>query len=168
MRSRLVLAIAALLSIGAADAQEKKEGETSQYKVEFHIQDSADTAKSARRYSMLIDANSKGTFRVGNRVPYTTGTPTAQYQYADVGVNIDTRLREVGSRVGLNADLELSGIVQSDKTVGATVNPNPTISSFRITINAVVAPGKRIQVASVDDPTTMRRFEVDATITRTN
>ena len=169
MRSRLVIAITALLYTGSADAQEKKDSGAAQYKVEFHIQDSADTAaKGARRYSMLIDANSKGTFRVGNRVPYTTGTPTAQYQYADVGVNIDTRLRDVDGRVGLSADLELSAIVQNDKTPGATVNPNPTISSFRVAINAVVTPGKRVQVASVDDPITMRRFDVDATITRTN
>ena len=168
MHSRLVIAIAALLYVDSADAQEKKDSETVQYKVEFNIQDSSDTPKGARRYSMLIDANSKGTFRVGNRVPYTTGTPTAQYQYADVGVNIDTRLRDVGGKVGLNADLELSAIVQNDKTSGATVNPNPTISSFRITINAVVAPGKRTQVASVDDPITMRRFDVDTTITRAN
>ena len=62
MCSRLVIAIAALLYVGSADAQEKKDSETVQYKVEFHIQDSADTAKGPRRYSMLIDANSKGTF----------------------------------------------------------------------------------------------------------
>ena len=178
MRFKTVLAIVALLSTVRAHGQEKKEGaDAAQYKVEFHIQDSADTtAKGARRYTMLIDANSKGTFRVGNRIPYATGTfqpgvggpATTQYQYADVGVNIDTRLRDIGGKIGLSSDLEISALVQNEKPAGASVGANPTFSSFKIGINTVVAPGKRVQVASVDDPITMRRFDVDATITRVN
>ncbi len=178
MRLTTVLAIVALLSTVRADAQEKKDStEPAQYKVEFHIQDSADTAaKGARRYAMLIDANSKGTFRVGNRIPYATGVfqpgmggnATTQYQYADVGVNIDTRLRDIAGKIGLSTDLEISALVNNERPAGATANGNPTISSFKISINTVVAPGKRVQVASVDDPITMRKFDVDATITRVN
>jgi hypothetical protein len=150
-----------------ATAQEDKV--PAQYKVEYHIQDSADrTPKGARRYMMIIDANSKGTFRVGNRIPYVagqgpTGSPT-QYQYADVGVNIDTRLRELAGKISLSTDLEISSLVQNEKPAGA----NPTISSFRVGINTVVEPGKRAQVAAVDDPITMRKFDIDATVTKVN
>jgi hypothetical protein len=178
MRRTTVIAILAVLSTARAGAQEKKEStDPSQYKVEYHIQDSADTpAKGARRYAMLIDANSKGTFRVGNRVPYASGvsqpgpggTATTQYQYADLGVNIDTRLRDMSGKVFLSADMDLSDLVRNDKPSGAAANANPTISSFRININTAVPLGKRVQVASVDDPITMRRFDVDATITKVN
>jgi hypothetical protein len=176
MRSSAVLALAFLLP-ASLPAQDKKDGvDTAQYKVEFHIQDSADTAtKGVRRYSMLIDANSKGTFRVGNRVPYATGaflpnqggSASTQYQYADVGVNIETRLRDAGGgKIGLSADLEISAVVQKPAT--PAVGANPTISSLRIALNTVLAPGKRVSVASVDDPITMRSFDIEATVTKIN
>lgn len=177
MHLRTPAALIALLWIVPLQAQEKREdSNTAQYKVELQIQDNADTAaKGTRRYTMMIDTNGKGTFRVGNRIPYVSGSylpgqkePAAtQYQYVDVGVNIDTRLRDAGGgKVSLNSDIEISALVQ--KPAGATVSANPTISSLRMTLNTVMAPGEPVLVASVDDPITMRKFDVEATVTKVN
>jgi hypothetical protein len=142
------------------------------YKVDITIRDASETASAGRRYSMLIEGGSKGTFRIGSKVPYTTGTaqsgqaaPVAtQYSYADIGVSIDARLREMGSQVGLSADIDVSNLVKSS-TGGVLL---PTIGSIRISVNSVLNPGKPTMVASIDDPVTARRFDIEATVTKVN
>src|SRR5215467_1249397 len=53
-------------------AQQKTE--TTVYKVEFNIHDGSDLrAKAGRRYTILVLNNSKSVFKVGDRVPYSTG-----------------------------------------------------------------------------------------------
>src|SRR5512138_1135159 len=102
MRASILLIL--LTAAVPAVAQEATPvGRASVYKVDFTIRDGSESASAGRRYSMLIEPNGKGTFRVGTKVAYTTGTiqagsaPVAtQYNFADIGVNIDARLREVG------------------------------------------------------------------------
>ena len=147
------------------------------YRVEFNIHDGTDAAaKAGRHYTLLIDANGKGVFKAGSKVPYATGSfqsgagspqVATQYNYADVGVNIDANLREVNGRVSLSATLDLSTLVQPDKGAAMTP-PTPTIAQLRVSINAMLTPGKPTQVAAIDDPVTMRKFEVYATITKVN
>lgn len=149
------------------------------YRVEFQLRDNGDqTAPTVRRYSMLMDPAGRGSFRLGQRVPYTTGqvqsvsnatapVVSSQFQYADVGVNIDCRLRESGSKVALNSDLEISTVAPPNKNV--PTNPlAPTFGTLRLTVAALVTPGKGATVASIDDPVTHRKFDVEATVTRVN
>jgi type II secretory pathway component GspD/PulD (secretin) len=128
---------------------------------------------------MLVSANGKGTFRVGNRVPYATGAFQAstganplqvntQYQYFDVGVNIDCWIREGAGKVNVRADLDVSTVVQHDRSGAAGTAPNPTISQIKMNVDAMVNPGKPTVVASIDDPVTMRKFDVDVTVTKMN
>lgn len=162
---------------GLAPAQERSDPAV--YRVEFQLRDSADKAAPVvRRYSMLVDPTGKGSFRLGQRVPYSTGqvqtvssgsTPvlSSQFQYADVGVNIDCRLRETGSKVSLNSDLDISTVAPPD--TGVPSNPMaPTFGTLRLAISAVLTPGKPATVASIDDPVTHRKFEVEATVNRMN
>src|SRR5712692_5704154 len=169
------------LSLGSAGAQEKSEpGNTNVYKVDFVIRDGSDAAaRSGRRYSLLIDASGKGLFRVGQRVPYATGSfqpglagagvsplVSTQYSYADVGVNIECRLREMGGKIELHVSLDMSTLVQPDRA--PPTPPNPTIGTARIEMDAMVAAGKTSQIASIDDPVTMRKLDVEATVTKLN
>ena len=147
------------------------------YRVEFNIHDGSDAAaKIGRRYTMLIDANGRGTFRAGNKVPYATGSfqsgagspqVATQYNYAEIGVNIDARLKDLNGKVSLSADLDLSTLVQPDKGAAMTP-PTPTIAQLRVAISAALNPGTPTLVAAIDDPVTMRKFEVEATITKVN
>jgi len=174
---KLSLITAASLMLPALAYSQERPGGTPVYRLEFNIHDGADAAsKAGRRYSQTIELNGKGVFRVGSKVPYATGAmqsgastgavPVAtQYNYADIGVNIDSRLREAGERILLLADLDLSTIAQRDKS--STGTPlTPTISSLRVSVSAALTPGKPALVASIDDPVTMRKFDVEATITK--
>ncbi|MGC9969132.1 MAG: hypothetical protein ABSE56_00950 [Bryobacteraceae bacterium] len=180
MRIAAPLIFASLLaSTVSLRAQEKKESVTpGVYRVEFNIRDGSEAAaKVGRRYAMLIAANGKGTFRVGNRVPIATGGLQpgggtegssklyTQYQYFDIGVNIDCRLRELNGKVDLNADIDVSTIVEHEKGAAA-IPPNPTVASIRLSVGTILDLGKPALVASIDDPVTMRRFDVQATVTK--
>jgi hypothetical protein len=186
-RSAKVLA-SALLAAAAlpAPAQEKKDGILSAtYKVEFRIRDGSDAAaKDGRRYTMLIDTTGQGTFRVGDRVPVVTGSfqqgvggsgvsplVNTQFSYFDTGVNIDTRLIEQQQgKVTINATIDVSTIVtHKPDTSGAVPGPaslQPTVSQIKIGVNATVSPGKASHVASIDDPVSQRKFDVEAVVTK--
>ena len=183
MRTVVTLIFATLLAPALpVFSQEKKDPtEPTVYKVEFIIHDGSDAAaKAGRRYTILIETGGKGTFRAGNRVPYATGSlqpgPSApgvsplvatQYQYVDTGVNIDCRLRDSSGKVSLNADIDVSTVVQRDQRAAANP-PNPTVASIRIGVNAVLSAGKPTLVASIDDPVTMRKFDVEARVIKVN
>jgi hypothetical protein len=166
---KMCTALFALLAVIAplAVAQDQPmTGGSPVYKVEFNIHDGTDAAaKAGRRYTMLIDSSNKGSFKVGNRVPVSSGS--GQVNYVDVGVNIDCNVQENNSgRVRLHADLDLSTILPLDKNTPAP--SNPTISQLRLNVNAVVNPGKPTIVAAIDDPATMRKVDVEMTVTRSN
>ena len=139
--------------------------EPSVYKADFLIRDSTDAgAKNGRRYTIVLTRANKGTFRVGNRVPISTEPGSKQFQYYDVGVNIDCTVVESGTKLSIHADLDLSTASQGEKNPGG----NPTISQVRLNIDTSVVPGKPMIVASFDDPVTSRKFEVEATIAKVN
>jgi hypothetical protein len=178
MRNRAVLFLATLLiPTLPVGGQEKGGTDSGVYRVEFNIHDGSDAAaRTGRRYTIMIEANDKGIFRVGQKVPYATGsfqpgvsgvTPLTQFNYAEIGVNIDCRINEVNGKVRVKATLDLSTVVQQDKNT-APMPPNPIIGQLRIEVNALVNPGKPTMVASVDDPVTLRKFDVEATVTKVN
>jgi hypothetical protein len=147
------------------------------YKVEFTIRDSSPAAaQSSRRYTMLVESDGRGVFRLGNRVPYITGGSlantsatlvNAQYNYAEIGVNIDCRVREVNSKVSLSTNLEISSVVPYDKGAPAS-GPNPTIANTRIEVTTELEAGKPAIIATVDDPVTQRKLDIEAVATKVN
>lgn len=160
-------------------AQERVDASTRRFfKVEMTIRDSADASAktSPRRYTILIDSEGRGTLRSGARVPYATTSfqpgaggnaamTSTQYQYMDAGVNIDLTAREVGDRVYLRTELDVSSVQQYEKGP-APVPPAPTVVSTRLNSATLLAIGKPATIITIDDPSTNRRFSVEATVTR--
>jgi hypothetical protein len=179
MRSPAILVLASLLApILPVHAQEKT-AEPTMYKVEFAIRDGGQAAaQTGRRYTMVVSANEKGIFRIGEKVPYVTSSfqpgiggagpqPLMQYTYLDTGVNIECRLRELNGKITLHADLDISAVRPHEKT--ETLNPpNPTVDAIRLGVSTLMSPGKPAQIVSMDDPVTMKKFDVEATVTKLN
>lgn len=175
---RFVLLTALLLPTLAVRGQEKGT-DTGVYTVEFNIHDGGDTgAKAGRRYIMMIDGNEKGVFRAGQKVPYATGSfqpaggsngaapmVSTQFNYAEIGVNIDCRLNDSNGKVRMKATLDMSTMSPREKGAGP-LPPNPTIGQVRMEMNALVTPGRPTTVASIDDPVTGRKLDVQVTITQ--
>ena len=165
MRFSAMVLTLAMLSPAAVLAQE-----SSTYKVDFTIRDTGDAGgKTGRKYSLLVNRGEKSTFKVGNRVPVATGSQSGnammntQFTYIDVGLNIDCRVAEIGSKVAVHADLDISTAVMPEKTNPV---PNPTISSIRLNIDTTVMPAKPTVIASFDDPVTGRKFDIDVSVAK--
>ena len=179
MRNPAILALASLLApIFPVHAQEKA-AEPAMHKVEFAIRDGSQAAaQTGRRYAIVVSANEKGIFRIGEKVPYATSSfqpgmggagpqPLMQYTYLDTGVNIECRLRELNGKITLNADLDISAVRQHEKT-DTLHPPNPTVAAIRLGVSSLMSPGKPTQIVSMDDPVTMKKFDVEATVTKLN
>jgi hypothetical protein len=161
-------------------AQEKTNAPVAVYKVEYRIRDGSDAAsKNGRRYTILMDTTGRGTFKVGERVPVATGSfqpgvggvgvnplVNTQFNYLDVGVNIDTNVKEQDGKVALFSSMDISTIVEHKQQTGSAVLSNPTVAQIRIVVNTQVTPGKPTLVASIDDPVTQHRFDVEAVVTK--
>lgn len=171
----MLIAGSLVFSLLPAQSQDKA-ADSAIYKVEFNIRDGSDAAKAGRHYTLVVDSSGKASFRVGEKVPYATNqfqpgvggsnpVVATQFTFLDVGVNIDCRVRELNGRISLTADLDISNITPPAKGAGTT--PNPTVAAIRIRgVSAMLTPGKPAMVASIDDPVTGRRFEVEATVTK--
>jgi hypothetical protein len=145
------------------------------YKVELTMRDATDvSAKAGRRYVILIDTHGAGSFKIGNREPVASGSflpstggagmnplVNTQYTYIDTGVNIDCHLEQVDSKLQLRAEIDISSTMPPKGSV-----PNPAIGQLKLNVMALLTPGKRTVVASVDDPVTNRKFDVEALVTK--
>ena len=160
---------AALVCSGLTVRAQDREGPA--YKVDFTIRDSGDAGgKTGRKYSLLVSAGHKTTFKVGNRVPVVTaGTSgpggSVQFTYIDVGMNIECWVGEFGQKFTLRGDLDISTAVMPEK--GANAAPAPTISQIKVSVDTLIVPGKPTVIASFDDPVTSRKFDLEAKIAKT-
>ncbi len=163
-----LMVLAASAALFAQERSAEVVGTT--FQVEFRINDSADASgKSIRRYAFLLDSNGRGNFRIGQRVPYATGSfqqqqgqgGSTQFQYVDVGVNIDCRARMSGSKVALRAEIDITSLLPTDKVQPPLA---PLIASARVSVDSLLVPGKPSSIATVDDPVTQRRMDITAVV----
>jgi hypothetical protein len=145
-------------------ANEKAVKPLSVYRLEFTVREVEDGKRlNSRSYVMSVQDGSTGSIRVGNRVPYNSGKD--QFQFYDVGINIDCRLRERENNVLLdNASIEISSIVKDESPSAAS--PNPVVRQARARVDAAVTPGKPTLVTGLDDVSSNRRYEVEVTATK--
>ena len=114
------------------------------YHLEYVLQEVEADGKpsNTRTYSTIVCTGGKGTFsaiRTGLRVPIVTGafhgpnTPVDskleyQFQYIDVGVNIDTQdIREIGHQLGIQLKAEVSSLAESAPTSVSGLPNDPVI-----------------------------------------
>lgn len=161
--------MAALAQEEKKEAKPKESATTTQpkpastYRVEFVVKEIEDGKKvNTRSYMMVVQEEDFGRLRVGNRVPYVAGEK--QYQYTDVGMNIDCHVFERENGVMLNVSVESSSVVASEQTAGASINP--VFRQQRTNLITAVTPGKPTVIAAMDDVVTNRRYEIEVTATK--
>ncbi|HUB80450.1 MAG TPA: hypothetical protein VMB03_16715 [Bryobacteraceae bacterium] len=176
MRARnALLALAGLAAWLPLHAQTTKEG-PQLYRVEINFRDGNDAgAVTDRRYSLLALDSRKAVFKVGSKTPVVSGSAQAQsgnalastqVTYLDVGVNIDCVVASLGPKASLHGDLDLS-TVSGESQVASGVR-EPVIRQTKLDLDAVMEFGKPTVLASIDDPITARKLQVEATVTKAN
>ena len=169
----LALALACLVPQNSARAaqntdKEKSTGaaqskQTTAYRLEYSISELDDGKRvNGRTYALLLTEDDWGKIRVGNRVPYSTtiGTQASSIQYQDVGMNIDSRLREQENGIFLRTNLEWSSVASRENS------SNPVFRQLRFDSTSVIPVGKPTVLGMMDDVTSTHRYEIEVTATK--
>jgi hypothetical protein len=127
---------------------------------------------NTRSYTVLLGPLEKASLRLGSRIPVATGsfvttgskegTPAIpmQFQYMDVGVNIDCSVDPLDSEVGLHTNVDISRLAPENR-IG-----QPIVRQTKISVHNVVTLGKQTMVTSADEVDTPGRFQIEATVTK--
>jgi hypothetical protein len=180
-----MLAMLALASQGAAAQGDKKTenpGSAAQngngavtkppnvYRLDFALSEFVDGKKvNTRNYTVTAREDEMNKLRSGARYPIATGSGEKnemQYQYLDIGVNIDCRIVERGGYLELNAVVDSSVIEGADAHVGPGPMIGPVIGQMKSDIRSLIRPGTPTMVSSMEDPASKRRFQLDVTATK--
>lgn len=147
-------------------AAEKQTKPVAAYRLEFVVRELENGKRvNARSYMMLVQDDTPAKVRVGSRVPYATVGP--QFQYQDVGMNIDCLLRERENYVLLRSTLEWSSVVppaRSEQTGEAAMHP--VFRQVSCSVSSELLPGKPTIVSVMDDVASKSRYEIEVTATR--
>lgn len=147
------------------------------YRLEFTLSELEDGKKvNTRSYSMLAQAGGVlNKLRIGARVPVPTGggfrpnessaLANTQFQYMDVGMNIDCRVQEQDGYLVLSTTIDSSTFTQPP-VQSASVPTQPVVRQLRVDLGTVVSLDKPTLVTSVDDPSSKRRFQLEVTATK--
>lgn len=140
------------------------------YRLDYVLREMDGTKEiSKRNYTISVrSGNSLRQLRMGSRVPVSTGPAVndhPQYQYMDVGMNVDTLTREDQHGVWLDVTGELSSIAVNEGASNTSYSP-PLVRQAKVSGSVPIIPGKSMLVFSADEPTTTRRFELSVTATQ--
>lgn len=169
LRSLLILGL-----VSAAAAQEAPKHLQKIYKVVFLIYEVEDGKKiNERTYTLpvnTVDGNPhSSSMRVGTRVPVTTATSAGdktQWQYVDVGLNIDCDVTEQADKFIVHGSMELSSFALPEQGSDPRSGGNPVLRNIRQSFTALVPPGKPTLVTTMDDVNSKKRLQVEITATR--
>jgi hypothetical protein len=129
---------------------------------------------SSLPYTLLVNAENprgqKAAIRMGLRVPVATST--TQYQYMDVGANLDGWAgRAEDGRFVLHLSIERSsayssGSGQKPATVGGNElsSTQPVIQTFRSELDVLIRDGQTIETTIATDPVSGRVTKVSVTV----
>lgn len=137
------------------------------YRMEFTITELVDKKKiNTRTYSLVAQQGMLNKLRIGGRMPIaiTGGSPNlpSQYQYFNVGVNIDCTVREREGLVLLSSVIDVSSVSpERDEQTH-----QPVERQVRSEVRTVLSPGKSTVISGMDDPTTRARFEFEVVATK--
>ena len=152
------------------------------YRLDFTLTELDNGKKTATHtYSLIVqrgrgfEESRRTSFKVGSRLPiavtsFVPGTNgggmnpvNTQFNYHDVGVNMDCRLYGPDDDLTLNGNVEISSIAGSVDIGGAQ---QPIVRQARSEFTVAVVPGKPITVAGLDSVESTRRVDVEVVATK--
>jgi type II secretory pathway component GspD/PulD (secretin) len=116
--------------------------------------------------SMVLVAGQHTTLKQGDKIPVATGSfssenPSAgsqtQFQYLDVGMNIDATITEYGTGVFLKSKVEQSSLGQPSTIAGIQ---EPVVRQTVVEGTAVLTPAKPVMLGTVDVPNSTHHFDI--------
>jgi hypothetical protein len=124
-----------------------------------------------QHFAMIVLSGGRTTMKLGSKIPVATGSYNSgssagvqtQFQYLDVGLNIDASLDEVDGGMKLNSKVEQSSVsVAEEKTVGDV--REPVIRQAVLTGASIMTVGKPVMLGSLDVPGSTRHLDVEVVL----
>jgi hypothetical protein len=117
---------------------------------------------------MVVLSGSRTRMKLGSRVPIATGTYNGsstgvqtQFQYVDVGLNIDASLKETATGLELSSTVEQSGVAE-EKPLGTL--HEPVIRQANLTSESMMTLDKPVMLGSLDVPGSTRHLDVEVVL----
>lgn len=166
---KTTLYLVVLVTTTALWAQDQKPpASNGTYKLDYVFSELQDNKRvNARSYTILLRVMNKGVLKQGDRVPILVGTKegTDQFQYLDIGLNIDCRVRqELDSAIDLETTADTSTVVTEPQ--GSNHTQDPVVRQVRYDLENVVPLGKPTLLGSADEIDGQRRFQIEVTATK--
>jgi type II secretory pathway component GspD/PulD (secretin) len=133
------------------------------YRVTYTVTESDGGKRTgAQHFALIVAEGSKSTLRQGDRVPLVTGmtsqsansSPSSQFQYIDVGLNIDASI----DGVALRSKIEQTAVAEEKSIMGVQ---EPVIRQTSLDGLSTLQAGKPVVLGSIDIPGTARHEEVE-------
>jgi hypothetical protein len=154
-------------------AQTSKSKPVQAYRLDFSFNELADgKIVNTRHYSMDLTTNDGNEIKIGTRVPVAAASSpnvsaSVQYQYLDVGTNINAQLREHGDEWVLVVRSDVSNLDTSNESDHESkALPLPIVRQIKISGSTLLVVGKPILIGSMDDPNSKRQFQLEVTVTK--
>lgn len=165
MRKMMTSVAALFMMATAAFAQDNKQPEkqTATYKVKvalFEVEGGKRT--NVREYEGTQVERNRSRLQIGTRVPILTGTTGegSTVNYIDAGFTLNCMLRDASSDI-IRAEysIELSNIVG-----GESQSRTPAFRHTKIDSSSLFTLGKPLVVGQLDDVNSVKRFQVEMTV----
>lgn len=136
------------------------------YRLTFTIADS-DNGKRVgiQHISMIVAAGQRSVLKQGDKIPVATGTygkgsdpMQTQFQYLDVGINLDATLEDTPNGLQLKSKVEQSSVGEPSTIAGVQ---EPVFRQTSIEGTSKLSPGKPLTLGSMDVTGTTRHIDVE-------
>ena len=117
-----------------------------------------------QHFALIVVSGRKTVLKQGTRVPVvagsvsTSGGAQTQFQYLDVGLNIDASIDESADGVKLNTVVEQSSIAEEKSGFGTQ---DPIIRQAKLEGTSILTAGKPLILGSMDIPSAARRLDIE-------
>lgn len=120
-----------------------------------------------RSVAVVVASGERASIKQGEKVPLVTGRdsekangPSQQYQYIDVGLNLNVSLRGPADDLVLQTKVAESAVVP-DKSVAGL--PDPVIRQTALDNTSIVSIGKPLVIGSIEVPGTTKHEQIEVT-----
>ena len=169
-----IVALAIAMPVMAQEQESKDTPKASSkaqtfYKLDLAVRE-IDGSKTVntRNYTLNAKGDDYGRFRVGSRIPVSTGTFTTttgnsnmQWQYIDVGLNADCHIIESDPGPTLVWTIELSSVAPEPGAGG-----QPVIRNVRSQGQTLLTLNKPVVLSNTDDLSSTHKFVFEMTATK--
>ena len=131
------------------------------YRVDFSINEMEAGKKiNTRHYTLNENSGAYTMLSISSRV--SVATPEMPHDTLEIGTHINCSVKELGEDIALDVHSDFSNFFSPDEQHST----RPVFRHVDINGSTLATPGKPVVIGALDDPSSDRQFQLEATVTR--